>query len=293
MKGVMRKGTVFKAFGGYYFVRTEQNDYRCYLRGRFKHCKKQVLVGDKVNIRLENSKEGVIESLEPRTTQLYRPPIANVNLVIIIFSLKQPDVNFYLLDRFLVQSEAAAIRPVICFNKSDLAQYSEVPQIYKKVGYEIIVSSAKTGQGITQLRSILKERISVLAGPSGVGKSSLLNAIQPGLSLKTGDISTKLKRGKHTTRHVELLTLDNGGLVADTPGFSNIYLPAELKIDELANYFPDIHEFAINCRYTGCLHFKEPDCAVKKALYDSKIVATRYEHYIMLLNELMEQERRY
>lgn len=289
----MIRGTVFKTLGGYYFVWTEQGEYRCYLRGRFRRHKKQVLVGDRVSIIPQDENTGVIEVLEPRRTRLFRPPVANVDLAVIVFSLAQPDPNFLLLDRFLLQAEVAGVKPVICFNKIDLVQASEEPEIYKKVGYPVIVTSVKTGEGINKLSNILKDKVSVFAGPSGVGKSSLLNAVQPGFSLKTGEISAKLKRGKHTTRHVELLRLDNGGLVADTPGFSNLYLPPELSSNNLASYFPDFQKHAVYCRFSGCLHNKEPDCAVKRAVQEGKIVPTRYEHYIVLLNEVIQQERRY
>jgi len=288
----MIKGTVYKALGGYYFVRTGRGEYRCYLRGRFRR-QKQVLVGDRVGLIPQGKNTGVIEELEPRKTELYRPPVANVDLAIVIFSLAQPDPNLFLMDRFLLQGEIAGVKPVIVFNKTDLVQSKEEYLDYERVGYMVIFTSTKTGEGISKLSNILKDRVSVFAGPSGVGKSSLLNAIQPGLSLKTGEISSKLKRGKHTTRHVELLRLDNGGLVADTPGFSNLYLPPDLKSVELASYFPDLQAHALNCRFSGCLHHKEPDCAVKEAVANGKIIPTRYEHYIALLKEVMQQERRY
>lgn len=288
----MVKGTVFKTVGGYYFVRTGEGEYRCYLRGRFR-LKKQVLVGDRVSLIPQEKNTGVIEKIEPRQTQLFRPPVANVKLAIIVFSLTQPDPNLFLLDRFLLQSEIAGVKPVIVFNKIDLVHTSDNPACYRNTGYMVIVTSAKTGQGISELESVLQGQVSVFAGPSGVGKSSLLNSIQPGLSLKTGEISSKSKRGKHTTRHVELLRLDNGGMVADTPGFSNLYLPSGLTSTALAHYFPDLQVHALNCRFSGCVHYKEPGCAVKKALADGKIVPTRYENYIALLKEVIQQERRY
>ncbi|MTI84589.1 MAG: ribosome small subunit-dependent GTPase A [Firmicutes bacterium] len=288
----MIKGVVFKALGGYYFVRTGKDEYRCYLRGTLRK-KGQVFVGDKVAFLPQEEHTGVIEKIEPRETQLMRPPVVNVNQAVIIFSLTQPKPNLFLLDRFLLQAEVAGLRTLICFNKIDLVESSNVPQIYETVGYPLIITSTKTGQGINELSSALKDNISVLAGPSGVGKSSLLNAVQPGLSLKTGEISTKLKAGKHTTRHVELLRLDNGGLVADTPGFSNLYLPEEIKGTDLVYYFPDFNDLSLNCRFSGCLHNREPGCAVKEGVLDGRIIASRYEHYIILLNEVTKRERRY
>lgn len=289
----MLEGTVYKAVGGYYFVMTDQGgNYRCYLRGRFRRHKKQVLVGDKVCFIPQDDNAGVIEELEPRRTRLFRPPVANVELAVIIFSLAEPPTNLFLLDRFLLQAEVAGIKPLICFNKSDLAATYPEAEIYDQVGYPVIITSAKTGEGIDQLKEFLRGRVSVFAGPSGVGKSSLLNAVQPGLSLKTGEISSKLKRGRHTTRHAELLRLEFGGLVVDTPGFSSLYLPPELEGITLSNYFPDLQFFAGECRFSGCLHYKEPGCTVKKAALEGKIVASRYEHYLMLLEEVIQQERR-
>lgn len=287
----MMDGIIYKAVGGHYFVMTGQGEYRCYLRGRFR---KKILVGDYVSIAPQEGNTWVIEKVKPRRTELVRPPIANVNQAVIIFSFIEPGLNLFLLDRFLLQSEAAGIKPVIVFNKIDLARSSDLPLAYEQqVGYRVIETSAKTGQGIDELASVLEGQISVFAGPSGVGKSSLLNAIQPGLGLQIGDISAKLKRGRHTTRHIELIRLNNGGLVADTPGFSNLRLPPGLKSTTLACYFPDLEPHALNCRFSGCVHHKEPGCAVKKALADGRILPTRYENYIALLKEVVQQEGRY
>jgi ribosome biogenesis GTPase len=288
----MITGTVFKTLGGYYFVRAQHGEYRCYLRGRFRR-KNKVLVGDNVIFEPQDNNTGVIEEVQPRKTRLYRPPVANVNRAIIVFSATQPNPNLFLLDRFLLQGEIAGVEPVICLNKIDLVEKSDIPSLYRWAGYTVIVTSAKTGQGINELDDALKDNISVLAGPSGVGKSSLLNSLQPDLSLETGEISSKLKAGRHTTRHVELLRLKNGGFVADTPGFSNLNIPREIKSTELGHYFPDFEDFSPHCRFSGCLHHREPECAVKQAVDEGKIVGTRYEHYITLLHEVIEQERRH
>lgn len=287
-------GVIIKAYGGFYFVQIEDRVIKCAIRGKIRRQRGQALVGDRVNVKLLKDVEGVVEDILPRSTQLARPPVANVEQSVIVFAIKNPEPNPALLDRFLVQSLVAGITPVICFNKKDLAGDTEPDIIkqYQKTGHTVLWISARTGAHIDGLRDILKDRITVFAGPSGVGKSSLLNALQPGLELKTGDISTKLKRGKHTTRHVELIPLHDGGLVADTPGFSSMHLPA-MRREDLAGYFYEFAAYEGRCRFTGCLHHREPGCAVKEALEQGKISALRYGHYLDFLAEVMDAERRY
>ncbi|MCF8010797.1 MAG: ribosome small subunit-dependent GTPase A [Clostridiales bacterium] len=287
----MVQGIVYKAYGGYYFVDTGQVKYKCTLRGRLNLKKEHVLIGDKVNLTVEDKDTGVIESLEPRRVYLLRPPVANIDMVVIIFSVVQPEPNLYLLDRFLLQARAAGVDSVICFNKVDLKDYEEYSSIYKEAGYTVINVSAASGTGVEKVCSLLKNKLSVFAGPSGVGKSSMLNAIQPGFSLKTGELSSKLKKGRHTTRHVELLKLDNNGMVADTPGFSNLFLPAGITIYNLADYYPEFQKYADYCRFNSCLHYKEPGCGVKEAVEENKITSARYKSYIMILEELKNKRR--
>jgi len=292
---VRSQGVVVKAYGGFYYVRIGEKVWECVLRGLFRAGQQQVLVGDNVEFRKKDSRSGIIETVLPRRTVLMRPRVANVEKAVIVFATRDPRPNPLLLDRFLVQAEEAAIKPFICFNKIDLGtgEAEELVQIYKKAGYEVLATSAKEKNGIELLGKIVREGIAVLAGPSGAGKSSLLNALSPGLSLKTGEVSSKAGRGKHTTRHVELLSLAEGGLVVDTPGFSRLSLPA-MRREELACFFP---EFGVCvscvCRFAGCLHFQEPGCAVKKAVEAEKISVARYSNYIRLLKEVIEQERRY
>lgn len=289
------QGVVVKAYGGFYYVRMEEKVWECVLRGLFRAGQQQVLVGDNVEFKKKDDRSGIIETILPRHTVLMRPRVANVEKAIIVFATRDPRPNPLLLDRFLVQAIDAAIKPFICFNKIDLGagEAEELIQIYKKAGYEVLVTSAKEKNGIEQLGKIVREGISILAGPSGAGKSSLLNALSPGLSLKTGEVSFKAGRGKHTTRHVELLFLVEGGLVVDTPGFSRLSLPA-IRREELAYFFP---EFSVcvscGCQFTSCLHFQEPGCAIKRAVETEKISATRYHNYIRLLKEVIERERRY
>ncbi|MFA7468405.1 MAG: ribosome small subunit-dependent GTPase A [Desulfotomaculaceae bacterium] len=287
-------GVIIKAVGGFYFVRAGDQVFRCSIRGKIRQQKSQAMVGDMVSIILMGDDDGVVEKILPRRNELVRPLIANVDQAVVIFATKQPDPSALLLDRFLVQVRAAEITPVICFNKFDLAEKKEPELIshYDRTGYPVIRVSAKTGQGLESLHIFLKDRINVLAGPSGVGKSSLLNKLQPGLELQTGDISRKLQRGKHTTRHVELIPLEQGGLVADTPGFSNVYLPA-MKREELPGYYPEFKSYADQCRFNGCLHYREPNCAVKEAVRKERVSMLRYQNYLSLLAEVIESERRY
>ena len=300
------KGTIIKAYGGFFFVMVEDRVLRCKIRGRIRKHYGQVLIGDEVDLELAAcpagakgtsgavNDDGVITDIYPRSSELVRPPVANVNQAVIIFSVDHPKPNTVLLDRFLLQTYKAGIDPVLCFNKMDLIDFGDLDffEDYAPAGYPVLKVSAKTGRNIDSLKQVLKGKISVFAGPSGVGKSSLLNALEPGLHLKTGAISQKLKRGRHTTRHVELMPLDCGGMVADTPGFSSMHLPA-IRREELANCYPEFNDYKTDCRFSGCLHHREPDCAVKEAVAEGLIPLLRYQQYTMLLQEVIEAERRY
>ncbi|OAT81410.1 ribosome small subunit-dependent GTPase A [Desulfotomaculum copahuensis] len=290
----MPEGIIVKAYGGFFYVWENGQQRECVLRGRLRREKQPVLVGDRVSFTLRPENAGVIEQVLPRRTALVRPPVANVERAVITGAGRDPAPNPLLIDRFLIQAAAAGVLPLLCFNKMDLGPGEAAEQIagYRLAGYTVLCTSAVTGDGIGELQAQLQTGISVLAGPSGVGKSSLLNALNPGWSLKTGAISRKLGRGKHTTRHVELLPLPGGGLVADTPGFSSLYLP-ELTREELAGFYPEIAWRQAACRFTGCLHVSEPGCAVKEAVAAGEIAPWRYENYQILLQEVLIQERRY
>lgn len=290
----MKTGIVIKAYSGFYYVRDEEGHlFECKLRGRFKKDKNNAIPGDRVQWEDLGNGAGVIEEILPRTTLLTRPAVANVEQVIITFAAKKPALHYKLLDQFLLMAEASELHTVICLNKVDqvtMEEAQEMLALYREIGYETIYCSAKEKIGLDELREILQDKISVFAGASGVGKSALLNAIQPGLKLATGDLSQKIKRGMHTTRHVELLPLTFGGLVADTPGFSFFeweFLPSE----ELPYLFPEMVEHLGGCRFQDCTHSAEPGCLVKKAVEEGKVHPRRYENYVTILKEIQENER--
>lgn len=287
----LQEGVVTRAYGGYYFVHDGDGEWECSLRGRFRHEKQQVMVGDRVALRQRHGKAGVIEKVLPRVTVLIRPPVANVDQAVIVLAIREPDPNPGLLERFLVAASMNGVEPLICLNKLDLAVEGHLEFLDRYRGsYRLVATSAKTGQGLESLREELRDRVSVFAGPSGVGKSTILNALLPGLRLKTGEISEKLKRGKHTTRHVELIPLPEGGWVADSPGFSSLDLP-DMRPEELIAYFPDLEEHTGNCQFTGCLHHKEPGCAVKEAVKEGLLMEGRYLQYREFLEELRSRRR--
>ncbi|HWJ03917.1 MAG TPA: ribosome small subunit-dependent GTPase A [Verrucomicrobiae bacterium] len=290
----MLEGIITKGYSGFYYVQAGTQLWECSLRGRFRLNAQEFLPGDRVKISPVKGTKGVIEEVLPRQNSLVRPTVANVDQAVIVFAASNPEPDLNLLDRILIQVEGAGITPLICFNKADLLGEEELRQLMQVYAthYTVLATGAKSGLGIEALKQVLNNKVSVFAGPSGVGKSSLLNALQPGLELKMGEVSRKLGRGKHTTRHVELLPLACGGLVADTPGFSSLHLPP-MKREELAGYFPEIIELAHLCRFSSCLHNQEPQCAVKEGVERGNINPERYKHYLLFLNEVIEHERRY
>ena len=290
----MNNGVIIKGISSFYYVRTEDNHiYECKARGIFRKEKVVPVVGDRVIIDTKPDDTGTICEILERDNYLIRPPVANINLAIIVFAFAMPEPNLNLLDRFLVTIEKNDIRACICLNKSDLADpkiREKMVDIYKGAGYDVICTSTKTEEGILEIKEQLKDHISIFAGPSGVGKSSLLNEIQSGLSLQTGDISLKAERGKHTTRHVELMELDFGGSVLDTPGFSSLDV-VDIEEDELTYMFPEFEPFIEDCRFKGCRHLNEPQCEIKNRVVSNEIATSRYESYLLLLKEIQEQRR--
>lgn len=292
----MPEGRIVKALSGFYYVDDGNRVYQCRARGLFKKkgAKVNPLVGDWVVYDPTSETEGYVMEVGERTSELVRPPISNVDQAVLVFSMVEPAFTSFLLDKFLVHTENAGIDSVIVLSKADKASESDVEAIvhkYEAIGYRVIPTSTKQERGIDSVREVLRDRISVFAGQSGVGKSSLINALFPGTSLQTGDISQKLGRGRHTTRHVELIPLEGGGYVADTPGFSSLEF---IGIDELdlAEAFRDFAALSSECKFRGCLHVSEPSCAVQSALEEGKIDLERYEHYKQFREELKEYQRR-
>lgn len=293
----MPEGKIIKALSGFYYVLGEEGIIQCRGRGVFRKNKITPLVGDEVVYQAENENEGYIMEVKERKNELVRPPIANVDQAILVFSAVEPEFSTMLLDRFLVLIEYNHIRPLICITKLDLAEaekqmLEKYASEYRDAGYEVLFTSSETSQGIEELSPYLEGKISVFAGQSGVGKSSLLNALRPELDLKVNDISQHLGRGKHTTRHVELIKIGSNGLVADTPGFSSLEF-TEIEPAELNFCFPDIERLSEDCKFRGCVHVSEPKCAVKAAVEEGRLPEYRYEHYKVFLQEIKDRKPRY
>lgn len=283
-------GRIIKGIGGFYYVKAEGAVYECKARGAFRKMRITPTIGDNVEIEVKNGK-GAITAIEPRSTQLLRPAVANVDTLMLVMAAAAPAPNLFLADKMLVNAELNGIEPVICVNKTDLASGGELREIYEKAGYRVIMASAQTGGGIEELRGFLKGRTTAFAGLSGVGKSTILSDITGG-SLETGEISDKIQRGKHTTRHVELFALDEDTYVLDTPGFSSLEITdiSDVTHEQLKEYFPEIAG-ETDCRFRGCSHINEPDCAVKRKLEEGNIAPSRYESYIELYNILKSTKK--
>jgi len=297
-------GRIVKALSGYYYVRPEGDTsdgmIQCRARGIFKKRGESPLVGDLVAYEETDNGEGAVNRILPRSSELVRPPVANVELAVLVFSVTEPTLNLQLLDKFLAHVEHAGLQPIICLSKLDLSEedaagreaLEAIERIYRPIGYEIYSTSSRLGEGTAALETRLAGHLSVFAGQSGVGKSSLLNSIVPGLELNTAEISNKLGRGKHTTRHVELIRIASDGYVADTPGFSQLDFQ-ELGVEELSTCFPEFRERAGGCKFRGCTHTHEPSCAVLEALASGEIATSRHEHYLLFLAEMNDKKRRY
>jgi len=300
-----RHGIIVKALSGYYYVRDDERDVtlQCRARGIFKKRGESPLVGDKVVYEETENGEGAVNGILPRSSALIRPPVANADQAVLVFSVIRPELNLQLLDKFLVHIEHAGMDALIVLTKLDAAERSEEASrighdiddavaLYEGIGYRVLAVSARLGTGLDELRGQLAGHVNVFAGQSGVGKSSLLNALVPGLAMETNDISEKLGRGKHTTRHVELVALPGGGYVADTPGFSQLDFQ-KLGVEEIGTCFREFRELASGCKFRGCTHIHEPGCAVLAELAEGGIAESRYRHYKEFMTEWKEKARRY
>lgn len=285
-------GKIIKGIGGFYYIKTEDGIIECKARGKFRHKDVKPMVGDNVTITIEKGK-GVIEEILERSSELLRPTVANVSLAFIVFAIKNPDINFDLLNKFLILCEYNNINVIVCLNKIDLVDEKEREEIKKRIndiGYNVLYINAKEGNGIDILKEKMKGNITVLCGPSGAGKSTLINKLSEKDHMETGSVSEKLGRGKHTTRHSELIEIEDGYIV-DTPGFSTLEIRDLMDKDSLKYCFPEFIEYNESCKYRGCLHNKEPKCAVKEAVEEGRINKYRYNFYVKTLEEIIEEEK--
>lgn len=293
----MAEGRIIKALSGFYYVKSGSDIYSCKGRGVFRKRKITPLVGDFVAFDITENGEGYIQEINKRQNELIRPPIANVTQAIVVNAAVEPTFSTLLLDRFLVLVEAKGMKPMIVITKKDLADDEEKKSIagyvkdYQRIGYAVTFLSLDDAEALGELTTALANNVTVVMGQSGVGKSTLLNTLNPALSIKTAAISHSLGRGKHTTRHVELLEV-NDGLVADTPGFSALDF-TDIEVEELGNCFREMRLVAAKCKFRGCLHDKEPGCAVKAAVEENTIAIYRYEHYLAFLEEIKNKKVRY
>ena len=284
------QGKIIKGIAGFYYVHTEEAGiFECKAKGIFRKEKIKPLVGDNVEMEVldPEKKTGNITEILTRKNALVRPAVANIDQALVIFAADKPSPNFNLLDRFLIMMEHQQVETVICFNKQDLVESKELDKlksIYEECGYQITFASAMEQKGLEEIRNILVGKTTTVAGPSGVGKSSLINLLAPGAEMETGVLSEKIDRGKHTTRHSQLLHIEGHTYIVDTPGFSSLYLMGFEK-EELKHYFREFAAYEPYCRFQGCSHIHEPDCGVKTALAEGKISSIRYDDYRMLYKE--------
>jgi ribosome biogenesis GTPase / thiamine phosphate phosphatase len=290
----MIKGTIIKGIGGFYYIKTDQGIFECKGRGLFRKEKLVPCVGDHIMLEPDELDEykGTIVKILPRKNIFVRPPVANLDQILIVMAMEKPEPNFYLLDKFLVMAEKNQVEIIIAFNKIDLIEEEDVKkikEIYDNL-YPLFFFSAEAGVGIEEIKLELKNKQTAISGPSGVGKSTLINKMHEDLNLEVGGISLKSQRGKHTTRHVEIFELNNGGMVFDTPGFTS-FETVDVNLEELHFMFPELHKLALECRFKSCTHINEPDCAVKLSLDQCGINRSRYESYVSLYNEIKNQRR--
>lgn len=290
------QGKIIKGIAGFYYVNVvEFGVYECKAKGIFRKEKQKPLVGDNVEIEVldEETMTGNITALLPRKNELIRPAVANIDQALVVFAVTRPSPHFNLLDRFLVMMERQDIPVVLCFNKEDIAEDEQVEKlrsVYEGCGYPCVFTSALEERNIEKIKELLKGKTTVIAGPSGVGKSSLINILNPDAKMETGDISSKIERGKHTTRHSELFTIAQDSYIMDTPGFSSLYVN-DFEKEELKYYFPEFDPYEGTCRFLGCDHVHEPDCAVKAAVEAAEIHEIRYKDYLEMYEELKSKRR--
>ena len=289
-------GKIIKGISGFYYVYVEGAGlYECKAKGAFRKQKIKPLVGDNVEIAVidEANKLGNVEKILPRKNELIRPAVSNIDMALVIFASAKPDPNFNLLDRFLCMMEYQKVPVTICFNKIDLVDQEKLKEysgIYEPAGYNVIFTCTKTKEGLGSIRSLLEGKTTTVAGPSGVGKSSIINCLQSDITMETGTISEKIERGKHTTRHSETIPVSHDTYIMDTPGFSSMDVPGFEK-ENLWTCYPEFVRYEPYCRFIGCSHINEPDCGVKAAVEDGEISPVRYENYKLLYEELKNRHK--
>lgn len=289
-------GKIIKGISGFYYVYVEGAGlYECKAKGAFRKQKIKPLVGDNVEIAVidEANKLGNVEKILPRKNELIRPAVSNIDMALVIFASAKPDPNFNLLDRFLCMMEYQKVPVTICFNKIDLVDQEKLKEysgIYEPAGYNVIFTCTKTKEGLGSIRSLLEGKTTTVAGPSGVGKSSIINCLQSDITMETGTISEKIERGKHTTRHSEIIPVSHDTYIMDTPGFSSMDVPGFEK-EDLWTCYPEFVRHEPYCRFIGCSHINEPDCGVKAAIEDREISPVRYENYKLLYEELKNRHK--
>ena len=290
------QGKIIKGIAGFYYVYVEgRGTYECKAKGIFRKDHVKPLVGDDVIVDVLDEEEmlGNIRQILPRQNALIRPAVANVDQALIIFAIVKPNPNFNLLDRFLIRMERQSLPTIICFNKQDIASGQEKETLrrsYETCGYRVLFISALENEGVEQVRELLTGKTTTVAGPSGVGKSSLINRLAPKANMETGDISLKIERGKHTTRHSEIIALGEETYIVDTPGFTSLDI-SEITKEELGQYYPEFVQYEPYCRFSGCAHINEPSCGIKDAVAEGKISKVRYENYQVLYQELKDMKR--
>lgn len=290
------QGKIIKGIGGFYYIHTPgRGVYECKAKGIFRNQRVKPLVGDNVSIDIldEKEKKGNIMEICNRKNQLIRPAVSNVDQAMVIFAAAKPAPNLNLLDRFLISMKKEDIETIVCFNKMDIVTEKEISRlrdIYHLGGYHVLFTSACMDEGVTVMTEQLQGKTTVLAGPSGVGKSSLINRIKPEANMETGEISARIERGKHTTRHSELFLLNEDTYIMDTPGFSSLHIE-DIEKEDLKNFFPEFAVYEEGCRFRGCIHINEPGCRVKETLNQGGISKIRYDNYVSLYNEIKDKRK--
>lgn len=291
----MMQGKIIKGIAGFYYVDVQGTVYECKAKGVFRKNQQKPLVGDNVEMDVlsEEVKTGNVIKILERKNALIRPAVANIDRALVIFAVTHPKPNFNLLDRFLVMMERQGVETAICFNKTDAAEEGQKEAVlaaYANSGYPVFFTSAKKAEGIEAIKDFLRGSTTAVAGPSGVGKSSLINRLQSNVEMETGTISEKIERGKHTTRHSELICVEKNTYIMDTPGFSSLFVN-DYEKEDIKDCFPEFLPFSGQCRFQGCMHIHEPDCSVKEALKSGEISKSRYESYLEIVEEVKQQKK--